>query len=225
MTERFGDGAASTKPDGSAPEGYPIKGNADSMLFHTEDSPRYAATQPEVWFRDEAAATSAGFAHWDRDKRGTAPSGSQPSGGSSSGSDTGATSGAGTSEVVASGTSYTVGTSHTGPAVTGLTGTSTTGQSAESAVSDSTVAGAAPSEATTSAEPDPMQEQFGAGAASPREDGSAPTERHRIKGNADSMLFHTEDSPHYEGTEAEVWFTDEDAAKAAGFKHWDHRKR
>ncbi len=49
--------------------------------------------------------------------------------------------------------------------------------------------------------------------------------RHAIRGNADSMLFHSSDSPHYDRTQAEVWFPDEDAAKAAGFKHWDHRKK
>jgi hypothetical protein len=48
---------------------------------------------------------------------------------------------------------------------------------------------------------------------------------HTIKGNADSMLFHTSDSPHYDRTQADVWFADEDAARAAGFKHWDHRKK
>ncbi|RNI19028.1 hypothetical protein EFY87_17400 [Flexivirga caeni] len=69
MTERFGPGAASPRPDGSTPPGHPIKGNADSMLFHTPDSPRYDATEPEVWFSDEATAKAAGFAHWDRTKR------------------------------------------------------------------------------------------------------------------------------------------------------------
>ena len=39
------------------------------------------------------------------------------------------------------------------------------------------------------------------------------------------MLFHTPDSPGYEQTEAEVWFTSEDAAKAAMFRHWDASKR
>lgn len=39
------------------------------------------------------------------------------------------------------------------------------------------------------------------------------------------MLFHTADSPHYERTEAEVYFKDEQTATAAGFRHWDVSKR
>ena len=39
------------------------------------------------------------------------------------------------------------------------------------------------------------------------------------------MLFHTPDSPSYEQTEAEVWFTSVDAAKAAMFRHWDPAQR
>ena len=66
---------------------------------------------------------------------------------------------------------------------------------------------------------------FGPGSAEPNEDGSAPSPEFTIKGNADSMLFHTPDSPGYEQTEAEVWFTSEDAAKAAMFRHWDASKR
>ena len=44
-----------------APEGYPIKGNADSGLFHTPDSPGYAQTVAEIWFATEGAARAAGF--------------------------------------------------------------------------------------------------------------------------------------------------------------------
>ncbi len=39
------------------------------------------------------------------------------------------------------------------------------------------------------------------------------------------MLFHTPESPWYKRTKAEVWFKDEDTAKAAGFAHWDHERR
>lgn len=44
------------------PEGFPIKGNDDSKLYHTPDSPYYSRTVAEVWFADEAAAEAAGFA-------------------------------------------------------------------------------------------------------------------------------------------------------------------
>jgi len=43
------------------PEGFTIKGNADSMKFHTPESPYYARTVAEVWFDSVAAAEAAGF--------------------------------------------------------------------------------------------------------------------------------------------------------------------
>jgi len=43
------------------PAGYDIKGNADSMKFHTPASPWYERTIAEVWFNSEAAADAAGF--------------------------------------------------------------------------------------------------------------------------------------------------------------------
>ena len=55
----FGPGSASA--DGSAPEGFSIKGNADSMLYHLPDGRWYDATVAEVWFDTEDAAVAAGF--------------------------------------------------------------------------------------------------------------------------------------------------------------------
>lgn len=43
------------------PEGFDIKGNEDSMKFHTPESPWYGQTKAEVWFRTEEAAEKAGF--------------------------------------------------------------------------------------------------------------------------------------------------------------------
>jgi large subunit ribosomal protein L17 len=48
--------------DGSQPEGFPIKGNADSMLYHVPGSEYYDRTVAEVWFATEEAAEAAGFA-------------------------------------------------------------------------------------------------------------------------------------------------------------------
>ncbi|MGP5130524.1 50S ribosomal protein L4, sunset domain variant [Brachybacterium tyrofermentans] len=59
----YGAGSAAPVADGSAPEGFSIKGNQDSMKFHTEDSPWYGRTKAEVWFATEEAATAAGFAN------------------------------------------------------------------------------------------------------------------------------------------------------------------
>jgi hypothetical protein len=58
----FGPDSAVAGPDGSGPSGWAIKGNANSMLFHAPDSPWYARTKAEVWFREEQAARAAGFA-------------------------------------------------------------------------------------------------------------------------------------------------------------------
>ena len=57
----FGEGSAAPLEDGSAPEGYDIKGNQGSMKFHTPDSPWYGRTKAEVWFATEEAAKAAGF--------------------------------------------------------------------------------------------------------------------------------------------------------------------
>jgi large subunit ribosomal protein L17 len=43
------------------PEGFPIKGNADSMLYHVPGSSHYSQTVAEVWFADADAAEAAGF--------------------------------------------------------------------------------------------------------------------------------------------------------------------
>ena len=57
----FGEGSAAPLADGSAPEGFTIKGNKDSMKFHSVDSPWYGRTKAEVWFATPEAAEAAGF--------------------------------------------------------------------------------------------------------------------------------------------------------------------
>jgi small subunit ribosomal protein S2 len=47
--------------DGTAPEGFDIKGNKGSMKFHAPTSPWYDRTNAEVWFRPAEAAEAAGF--------------------------------------------------------------------------------------------------------------------------------------------------------------------
>jgi large subunit ribosomal protein L22 len=58
----YGPGSADPLEDGSAPEGYDIKGNADSMLYHLPGSRYYNATKAEVYFASVEAAEEAGFA-------------------------------------------------------------------------------------------------------------------------------------------------------------------
>jgi large subunit ribosomal protein L17 len=59
---KFGADSAAPNADGSAPEGFDIKGNENSMKYHTTESPWYDKTEAEVWFRTEEAAAAAGFA-------------------------------------------------------------------------------------------------------------------------------------------------------------------
>lgn len=59
--EPFGAGSYVALAGDAQPEGFVIKGNADSMLYHTPDSPFYGRTNAEVWFATEAAAEAAGF--------------------------------------------------------------------------------------------------------------------------------------------------------------------
>lgn len=62
----YGTGSAMPAADGSGPDGWGVKGNEGSMVYHSEDSPYYARTRAEVWFADEETAQAAGFARWDR---------------------------------------------------------------------------------------------------------------------------------------------------------------
>jgi outer membrane biosynthesis protein TonB len=66
---RYGEGSAEAVPHQGPPDGFTIKGNAQSMLFHTPESPYYGRTKPEVWFRTEADAERAGFTKYVRRPR------------------------------------------------------------------------------------------------------------------------------------------------------------
>ncbi len=57
----FGPDSAAPLEDGSAPEGFDVKGNKSSMKFHAPSSPWYDRTNAEVWFRSAEAAEAAGF--------------------------------------------------------------------------------------------------------------------------------------------------------------------
>ena len=56
-----------------------------------------------------------------------------------------------------------------------------------------------------------------AGAHAPIESGEAPR-GYKIKGNADSMLYHVPGSAFYDRTVAEIWFKTAEDAEAAGFQ-------
>jgi large subunit ribosomal protein L17 len=58
----YGEGSHAPLDDPQeAPEGFPIKGNADSMLYHVPGSAFYERTNAEVWFASAEAAEAAGF--------------------------------------------------------------------------------------------------------------------------------------------------------------------
>jgi len=58
----YGEGSHAPLDDpDEAPEGFEIKGNADSMLYHVTGSRYYDATKAEAWFATEADAEAAGF--------------------------------------------------------------------------------------------------------------------------------------------------------------------
>jgi large subunit ribosomal protein L17 len=55
------EGAAAANEDGSAPEGYTVKGNADSGKYHEPDGQWYEQTIAEFWFKSAEDAEKAGF--------------------------------------------------------------------------------------------------------------------------------------------------------------------
>lgn len=57
----YGADSAAPNEDGSAPAGFDIKGNKDSMKYHEPDGQWYTSTVAEVWFRTAEAAEKAGF--------------------------------------------------------------------------------------------------------------------------------------------------------------------
>ncbi len=54
-------GAVAALADGTAPEGYTVKGNADSGLYHEPGGRWYEQTVAEFWFKSAKDAEKAGF--------------------------------------------------------------------------------------------------------------------------------------------------------------------
>jgi small subunit ribosomal protein S2 len=57
----YGEGSHAPLTDGGQPEGFPVKGNADSKLYHEPGGQYYDATIAEVWFATAQDAEKAGF--------------------------------------------------------------------------------------------------------------------------------------------------------------------
>ena len=60
-TSPFGPGSHAALADDGQPDGFPIKGNASSMLYHVPGSSHYEQTVAEVWFDTAESAEAAGF--------------------------------------------------------------------------------------------------------------------------------------------------------------------
>jgi large subunit ribosomal protein L4 len=60
-TVDYGQGSHAPLADGSEPDGFPIKGNASSKLYHVPGSTHYNRTVAEVWFATAEDAERAGF--------------------------------------------------------------------------------------------------------------------------------------------------------------------
>jgi large subunit ribosomal protein L17 len=57
----YGEGSHAALDDGTQPEGFPIKGDVDTMVYHEPGSSAYDSTDAEVWFENDEAAEDAGF--------------------------------------------------------------------------------------------------------------------------------------------------------------------
>jgi hypothetical protein len=180
--EPYGAGSVRVAPTADAPKGYTIKGNEDSMLYHTPESPSYKQTLAEVWFKDVDSAERAGFSRWDIDGKA-----------------------AGTAGLVAGG------------------GADAEGGGENTKTPKSGGSAAAAGGAATAKMPRSGDEPYGAGSVRVAPTADGPT-GYTIKGNEDSMLYHTPESPSYKQTIAEVWFKDVETAERAGFNRWDSGK-
>lgn len=115
---------------------------------------------------------------------------------------------------------------------TATDGTATDGTAAEGGAAETTTAidtseargNGAGDETAAVAATATVEAPYGPGSAKPNPDGSAPGPEFTIKGNANSMLYHTPDSPYYARTRAEAWFSSTEAAEAAGFAPWNRRR-
>ena len=224
----------SAKPlaDGSAPtDEFTVKGNEDSMLFHTTDSPYYGRTIAEVWFKTPADAEAAGFSAWSREKapQAVAAKPTWEAGPYLDSAKPTADGSAPAPEFTVKGNMDSMLFHTEASAFYSVTTAEVWFRTPEAAER----AGFAPWNRVGGAERGqtavPQQAvrdsgPFGPNSAKPKADGSAPSGDYTVKGNADSMLFHTTDSPYYTRTKAEVWFKTAADAEEAGFTGWNRRR-
>ncbi|WP_309105488.1 hypothetical protein [Arthrobacter sp.] len=61
VDQPYGEGSAAAAADGSGPEGYTVKGDAETMTYFEETNPAYEEVRAGVWFESVAHAEAAGF--------------------------------------------------------------------------------------------------------------------------------------------------------------------
>ncbi len=259
--EPYGAGSIRVKGTATAPDGgYTVKGNEDSMLYHTTDSPSWKQTIAEIWFRNVKDAERAGFARWDSGVGAAKIAGAAAAGAAggvaaaklTGGADTDEDGGAATAKFAASGDveePYGAGSARVAAGAAAPSGYDIKGNedsmlyhTLDSPSYKQTVAevwfrdepicrggrfhqvGQGRGKGTAiAAIADVPAGRHGPGSATPGAGGSGPS-GWTIKGNEDSMLYHTPESPSYKRTVAEVWFFDVPTAEAAGFNRWDSGK-
>ena len=62
VAEALPAGSHAPLESGEAPEGFEVKGNADSMKYHVPGSRWYSSTKAEIWFDSAESAEAAGYA-------------------------------------------------------------------------------------------------------------------------------------------------------------------
>lgn len=193
----------------TAPQGFPLKGNASSMIYHPRESSTYDRTIAEYYFATPEDAEAAGY---------RLPKSLQKAGEASARAAESAVAGA---REAASGTN--------GPD-TATSGGSVPAGDMASASTDAATTAAPPSQAGAA----PAGQTAGTGKqASGRQERPAPKGAIRaqgancpgdypIKGNANSRIYHLPTESSYEQTIPEFCFATEADAKSAGFRARKH---
>lgn len=203
----YGKGSIRVVRGTAAPAGYTIKGDKDTGRYFTLDAPDYDEVEAEVWFANEESAEKADFIRWNAKAGEHHDPGAEAShfvvkGGTTTPDSAKIVVTGGTT--VPTGTAAVVHESHS---------------DAKTTIHE-THADASATAARIVSVDDVPAGPHGRGTIKAYADGTGPA-GWAVKGNENSMLYHTVDSPNYEQTIAEVWFVDEETARRAGFKRWD----
>jgi len=215
--EPYGAGSIRVKGTATAPDGgYTVKGNEDSMLYHTTDSPSWKQTIAEIWFRNVKDAERAGFARWDSGGGAAKIAGAAVAGAAGGVAAAKLTGGADTDDA-ATAKVPRIDADADDAATSRFSATDVDTSAAGAAVAG----GAATAKFAASGD---VEEPYGAGSIRVKGTATAPEGGYTVKGNEDSMLYHTTDSPSYKQTIAEIWFRNVKDAERAGFNRWDSGK-